>query len=105
MMAKRKTKPKTPPRRPGNPIDRLCELVPPPVNPVYHQGDWEAVESQLGLALPADYKLLIERYGRGSFGGASMTSGLYITSYLIPCDPRSIASGGILVSRQVLILG
>ncbi|MFI6799676.1 SMI1/KNR4 family protein [Streptosporangium canum] len=48
-------------------IDELIRLVPPPTEPVDAQGDWREVEAALGLELPADFKTLIERYGRGQF--------------------------------------
>ncbi|MFD8530369.1 hypothetical protein ACFV0L_23415 [Streptosporangium canum] len=48
-------------------IDGLIRLVPPPAEPVDAQGDWREVEAALGLELPADFKTLIERYGRGQF--------------------------------------
>ena len=48
-------------------IDDLIQLVPPPHVPVDSTGDWQPVEAELGLELPADYKALIERYGVGRF--------------------------------------
>ncbi|MFD0592482.1 SMI1/KNR4 family protein [Catellatospora coxensis] len=46
---------------------RLAQLAPPPSagTPV----DWDAVSSRLGVALPADYRWLAERYGGGMVGG------------------------------------
>ena len=38
-------------------------LVPPPAVPIDARGDWDVV----GLALPSDYRALVERYGRGEF--------------------------------------
>ncbi|MFE3453074.1 SMI1/KNR4 family protein [Nonomuraea sp. NPDC059194] len=48
-------------------IDELARLVPPPAEPVDARGDWNEVEAALGLGLPADFKALVERYGRGQF--------------------------------------
>ncbi|MBB3732477.1 SMI1/KNR4 family protein [Nonomuraea dietziae] len=48
-------------------IDDLVALVPPPTEPVDARGDWHEVEAALGLALPTDFKALIERYGLGQF--------------------------------------
>jgi SMI1-KNR4 cell-wall len=48
-------------------IDDLVRLVPPPEAPVDATGDWEQVETDLGLELPSDFKTLIQRYGRGQF--------------------------------------
>ncbi|MFF7211745.1 SMI1/KNR4 family protein [Streptomyces sp. NPDC008238] len=49
------------------PIDDLVRLVPPPPAPVDATGDWHQVEAALGLALPSDFKALIEHYGLGQF--------------------------------------
>jgi len=48
-------------------IDDLVRLVPPPEAPVDATGDWERVEADLGLELPSDFKMLIQRYGSGQF--------------------------------------
>jgi SUKH superfamily protein len=48
-------------------IDELIRLVPPPTNPVSAQGDWQQIETELGLHLPTDFKQLVERYGLGQF--------------------------------------
>ncbi|MBR7827938.1 SMI1/KNR4 family protein [Actinospica sp. MGRD01-02] len=48
-------------------FDELTRLVPPPAAPVDARGDWHSVEAELGLALPADFKQLIEAYGLGQF--------------------------------------
>nr|MDT0658665.1 SMI1/KNR4 family protein [Micromonospora sp. DSM 115978] len=48
-------------------MDDLVRRVPPPTVPVDGQGDWAAAEATLGLSLPADFKALIGRYGRGEF--------------------------------------
>jgi hypothetical protein len=49
-------------------IEDLVRLVPPPALPIDADGDWSAVEADLGLQLPADYQALVRRYGIGSFG-------------------------------------
>lgn len=46
--------------------DELLRLVPPPPAPSAHI-DWDRVESDLGVALPEDYKWLAETYGPGRF--------------------------------------
>ncbi|GAA1026174.1 hypothetical protein GCM10009557_02930 [Virgisporangium ochraceum] len=48
-------------------LDRLMTLVSPPALPVDGDGDWQRVEARLGLALPADFKELLRRYGVGQF--------------------------------------
>lgn len=44
---------------------RLMARLRPPMFPVGAAGDWKAVETQLGVQLPADYKWYIETYGLG----------------------------------------
>lgn len=63
-------------------IDRLCQLAMPPKVPLYNQGNWETVESELGVQLPEDYKRLIETFGQGEIVGQAYYSGLLIDSYL-----------------------
>lgn len=46
-------------------IDDLMKLVPPPEHPICGQGDWLAVEKELEIVFPSDYKLYIEHYGQG----------------------------------------
>jgi hypothetical protein len=48
----------------------LLELAPPPADPVDPGSpeEWSRVEDALGIALPADYKWLIDTYGSGDFG-------------------------------------
>ncbi|GAA1550302.1 hypothetical protein GCM10009827_083690 [Dactylosporangium maewongense] len=48
-------------------IEDLVRLVLPPAEPVDADADWAAVEAELGLPLPADYKALVGRYGHGEF--------------------------------------
>jgi hypothetical protein len=48
-------------------MDDLVRRVPPPRDPVDGHGDWAAAEATLGLSLPADFKALVGRYGRGEF--------------------------------------
>jgi hypothetical protein len=48
-------------------IDDLVRLVPRPDSPIDATGDWERVETDLGLELPPDFKMLVHRYGRGQF--------------------------------------
>ncbi|MGW7211744.1 SMI1/KNR4 family protein [Streptomyces collinus] len=46
--------------------DELLRNVPPPDGVEIHV-DWAGIEEALGVALPDDYKWLVERYGPGSF--------------------------------------
>ncbi|MFE6024305.1 SMI1/KNR4 family protein [Streptomyces niveus] len=48
-------------------IDDLVRLVPPPAEPLDAAGDWARVEAALERELPADFKALVGRYGRGQF--------------------------------------
>ena len=52
-------------------LERLVEMVPPPraLRELGYRPDWDRVESQLGTALPADFKRLAELYGTGDFCG------------------------------------
>jgi hypothetical protein len=50
-------------------LDRLLQLVVPPVTAAGQQRDWAAAEERLGRPLPQDYKDLIGVYGGGSFDG------------------------------------
>lgn len=45
--------------------DKLRELLPPPEQPFFAAGDWNAVEAAIGTRLPADYKSFIGLYGAG----------------------------------------
>lgn len=46
-------------------FEKLRELVPPPAEPYEAQGDWDAVEAQVGSPLPEDYKAFVSAYGTG----------------------------------------
>lgn len=48
-------------------LERLEQIVAPPLSPVAAHGDWSAVERALGTPLPSDWKALVEAYGYGSF--------------------------------------
>ncbi len=48
-------------------LEDLLALVPPPASATSASGDFAAIEADLGTALPADYKALIQRYGYGTF--------------------------------------
>ncbi|MET3985780.1 SMI1/KNR4 family protein [Streptomyces sp. PvR034] len=62
------------PSEPGVPaegvdaVDALVRFCPPPADPP-PAVDWEGTERALGVALPADYKRLVETYGDGVFDG------------------------------------
>lgn len=47
-------------------IAELLSVAPPPEG-VSPQFDWDAVEKRLNQALPSDYKMILDRYGEGSF--------------------------------------
>jgi len=51
------------------PIEPLKKLVPPPRNPseVGSLQQWEAIERDLGLELPSDYRDFVFTYGSGRF--------------------------------------
>ncbi|MFE7540858.1 SMI1/KNR4 family protein [Streptomyces platensis] len=53
-----------------DPLARIMERVPPPVEAVNGSGDWGAAERMLGTPLPDDFKRVVEAYGRGDFWGA-----------------------------------
>jgi hypothetical protein len=74
-------------------FERLCQLVSPPQHPLYNRGDWDAVENELELALPDDYKRLIDAFGQGTFVGQAFCSGLLISSYLGPARADQRAKG------------
>lgn len=49
-------------------IEALLEVVPPPAEPFEaFAGPWEPIESELGTALPQDYKDFVRIYGSGYF--------------------------------------
>jgi hypothetical protein len=50
-------------------LQRLVSIVPPPQSAGSGPVDWDRVENGMRTALPADYKEMIETYGRGSFDG------------------------------------
>jgi hypothetical protein len=50
-------------------LKRLMEIAPPPARPVAGRGDWAGVVKLVGLALPSDYRPLVEAYGSGIFDG------------------------------------
>lgn len=52
------------------PVDALLSVCPPPETPAYppQPQHWAALEAQVGGPLPADYRMLVARYGSGVFG-------------------------------------
>ncbi|WP_030896380.1 MULTISPECIES: SMI1/KNR4 family protein [Streptomyces] len=56
-------------------LTRLTQLLPPPATA--QPKDWESIEAELGVGLPADYKELIDTYG-----------GVYIDDYLYVLEPK-----------------
>jgi hypothetical protein len=66
-------------------IEKLIELMSPPIRPVelpMSAGAWEEVETRLGTRLPRDYKAFIERFGS-----------VYIDRFLSICNPFSRSFG------------
>lgn len=59
-------------------LQSLKTIAPPPNVPNEAQGDWEQVESTIGLTLPEDYKNLITEYGTGRFSDFLMHSTLFM---------------------------
>jgi hypothetical protein len=51
-------------------VSSLTKLISPPVHPTYNgrAPDWNVIERILEMALPADFKQLINIYGTGCFG-------------------------------------
>jgi hypothetical protein len=47
-------------------LDKLLEVLPPPRQPLDAHGNWDAVETAIGLRLPSDYKAFIAAYGSGA---------------------------------------
>ena len=47
-------------------LQELCFLVPPPLDPRNATGDWAALEAEMGLVFPDDYKQFIGAYGTGT---------------------------------------
>ncbi|MBA4031470.1 MAG: hypothetical protein C0478_11365 [Planctomyces sp.] len=74
-------------------LDELISLISPPQAPLYSQGDWQKVEKDLGVVLPADYKELISVYGAGTFNSGSDDAGLQIFSYLSPWGAKDQGAG------------
>lgn len=50
-------------------IEELTTLVTPPPVPRLAPGDWDACDSVLGFVTPSDYRVVIDTYGAGIFGG------------------------------------
>ena len=63
-------------------IDELQSLVPPPSQPKAAEGDWKALESELGVRFPDDYKSYIQTYGSGT-----LCTYFYIVSPFELLDP------------------
>lgn len=47
-------------------VSELISLLPPPETPLHTDVDWDAVETDIGLQLPTDYKQIIAIYGNVS---------------------------------------
>jgi hypothetical protein len=86
-------------------LDDLKRLLPPPERPAVSEYDWPAIEAEIGTALPADYKSLVDAYGpvrfsanlrlctpHGRPGGLDLTCWLELTRELLgdpACPPQS----------------
>jgi hypothetical protein len=82
----------------GSSLDKLQALVPPPIVRPIAPG-WTLIESQLAIALPDDYKRLVEIYGPGSFDGFMwVLQPRYSNEYLDLVKQRDIRLGAL---RQV----
>ena len=71
--------------------DELVRFVTPPADPVDGRGDWEQVAADLQTRLPADYPLLVERYGLGQFAdylSVLTPFGRYAELVALPPDPQ-----------------
>ena len=55
----------SPPADMNDTLSELIAILPPPAAPEENHGDWNAVEKELGVQLPDDYKVFIETYGTG----------------------------------------
>lgn len=53
------------------PLKTLAKLVAPPDTPRGLNRTWKAVEKEIGLTLPSDYKAFIDTYGTGQVTGAN----------------------------------
>ena len=57
-----------------DPLDELLAVLVPPERPFRATGNWELVESEIGLKLPADYKAYLAAYGGGLVNSISIPS-------------------------------
>lgn len=55
--------------RKGRGLEALAALVVPPAQPRLGETSWDEVAEQLGTGLPAEYRVLMERYGAGEWRG------------------------------------
>ncbi len=55
--------------RKGRGLEALAALVVPPARPRLGETSWDEVAEQLGTGLPAEYRVLMERYGAGEWRG------------------------------------
>ncbi len=51
-------------------LKAIAELLTPPTSPSGLELAWDAVEREIGLALPEDYKAFIDLYGTGQISSA-----------------------------------
>jgi hypothetical protein len=78
--------PRQPEHRSAVSLPELLALIPAPKKPNSSSGNWEQVESELGIRFPADFKLFIQAYGSGR-----ILTGLEIYNPLTSAGRKSIA--------------
>ncbi len=78
-------------------LEELVALAPPPGSPTAAEGDFAAVEADLGTRLPAGYKALVHRYGYGAFSDF-----LHLWSpFFAPCTMMSQARAALDADRTL----
>jgi hypothetical protein len=78
-------------------LEELSALVPPPASPTAADGDFAAVEADLGTNLPADYKALVHRYGYGTFSDFLN----FWSPFFAPCTMMSQARDALDANRSL----
>lgn len=82
------------------PLEELLSIL-PPMNPIGSHGDWAAVESDLGLLLPEDYKQFISRYGAGTISGLIVVGNPFVQ----PVTPRKFWQNWVDIYRDIAAYG
>ncbi|MET8835102.1 hypothetical protein ABZV78_14465 [Micromonospora sp. NPDC004540] len=78
-------------QRPVDATERLSQLLVLPARAMSAEAgcDWSPVETQLGVALPDDYKAFVDAHGAGS-----------VDDHLIVCTPNAVPDGADLVQHN-----